>query len=111
MRINLSPQRRDDVLEVIKSGDSLIINGEIFDFTPLGVGDTLPASAVSSEWFWGDIDRTESGISLTLFLPLPWNFSQEQAFPVPLDYVPDGPVVFPSPLPEPVVESAPEVIQ
>lgn len=111
MIINLSPTRRDDALEVFKSGDTLILNGEAFDFSPLSLGDTLPASAVSSEWFSGDIDRTEDGLVLTLFLPLPWNYSPEQAFPVPLENVPNGPVVFPGPLPEPVMELPPEITE
>jgi len=100
MKIRLSPQRRDDTLEVIRSGSTLIVNGESFDFSVMGDGDTLPMAAVQSEWFVGDIEKVGGELSLTLLLPLPPNFSQEQAFPADLVDVPNGPVVFPQPLPE-----------
>jgi hypothetical protein len=99
MLIKLSPQRRDETLQVIKVGDVLTVNGESFDFSPIGDGDTLPALAISSPWFLDKVERIDGELALTLFLPLPWNYSQEQAFPVPLENVPDGPVAFPQPLP------------
>ena len=101
MRILLAPQRRDDLLEVVKAGDTLVVNGEPFDFSPVGEGDTLPLSAIHSGWFAGPVDRINGELVLTLILPNPWNFSPEQAFPVPLEDVPDGPVALPGPLPEP----------
>lgn len=100
MKIYLSPQRRDDVLEVVKTGDILTVNGEDFDLSPIGEGDLLPQDAVSSPWFAGDITRTNGELEVTLLLPNPWNYSPEQAFPVPLIDVPDGPVEFPLPLNE-----------
>ncbi|WCM48975.1 hypothetical protein OH720_18360 [Pseudomonas sp. WJP1] len=109
MNIMLSPNRRDDTLEVIKTGDVLTINGEDFDFSPVGEGDTLPADAISSGWFTGEVNRIDGAIELTLILPNPWNYSPEQAFPVPLLNVPDGPVAFPLPLPEVPSETASEV--
>lgn len=104
MRIILDPQRRDDLLEVVKNGDILLVNGEPFDFSPIGEGDTLPATAIQSAWFSGDIDRINGELVVRLWLPNPWNYSQEQAFPVPLEAVPDGPVVLPAPLLSPVTE-------
>jgi len=86
------------VLAVVKAGDVLTINGENFDLSRVGEGDTLPASAISSHWFAGDVERVNGELILTLLLPNPWNYSPEQAFPVPLDNVPDGPVIFPAPL-------------
>jgi hypothetical protein len=103
MIINLSPQRRDDTLEVSKSGNVLTVNGEVFDFSLMGEGDTLPRSAILSEWFGEPSDDAlmQGGeITLTLTLPLPANYSQEQAFPVDLVNVPDGLIAFPQPLPE-----------
>lgn len=99
MKINLSPQRRDDSLEVVKNGNVLILNGESFDFTRMVDGDTLPASAISSPFFVGNVDNIGGELELTLILPLPANYSQAQAFPEPLINVSDGPVVFPAPLP------------
>lgn len=104
MRIILSPQRRDDSLEVVKAGDTLVVNGESFDFSPVGEGDTLPLSAIHSSWFAGPVDRINGELVLTMILPNPWNYSPEQAFPVPLENVQDGPVVLPAPLREQAIE-------
>lgn len=104
MLIKLSPQRRDDTLSAVKSGNTLTLNGEQFDFTQMGAGDTLPRSAITSEWIVSDIDNIDGELALTLLLPLPANFSPEQAFPVDLLNVPDGSVIFPQPLPDPVIE-------
>lgn len=98
MKINLSPQRRDDSLLVSVLGAVLSINGEAFDFSQMANGDTLPAGAVTSEWFLGDVNRTDGEIELTLILPLPANFSPAQAFPQPLVITSDGPVALPLPL-------------
>ncbi|WP_323151451.1 hypothetical protein [Pseudomonas glycinae] len=100
MIINLSPQRREDVLSIIKSGDVLTINGEVFDLSPIQEGDTLPASAISSPWFLNKVERNGGELELTLIFPNPRNFSQEQAFPVPLVNIPDGVVQLPQPLPD-----------
>lgn len=111
MKIILVPQRREQSLEVVKLGNTLALNGEIFDFSPMSEGDTLPASAISSEWFFDKVHNVDGEIELTLFLPLPENFSPEQAFPLPLTDVPDGLVVFPAPLPVNETGSPAEVAQ
>jgi hypothetical protein len=111
MKIILNPQMREDTLTVFKRGDILTVNGEDFDFAPIGEGETLPADAISSFWFLNQVDRVDGELVLTLLFPNPWNFSQEQAFPVPLENVPDGPVAFPGPLPETALQTAPEGIQ
>ncbi|PMQ08914.1 hypothetical protein PseAD21_22535 [Pseudomonas sp. AD21] len=99
MNIFLSPQRLDASLEVARAGSSLILNGETFDFSAMADGDTLPASAISSIWFAGQVDKEGGVLSITLLLPIPSNFSQEQAFPAPLINVPEGRVALPQPLP------------
>lgn len=99
MNIFLNPQRRDDTLTLEKQGDVLIINGEAFDFSPMDSGDTLPRSAITSQWIVGDVDRTLDGeLNITVTLPNPWNYSPEQAFPEPLMNVENGPVALPQPL-------------
>jgi hypothetical protein len=100
MIIKLSPQRRDDTLEVVKAGNILTINGEDCDLTPMLEGSTLPRGAIGSLWFDGDVAMSNGELTLTLLLPLPSNYSPEQAFPADLVAVPDGAVVFPAPLPE-----------
>lgn len=67
-------------------------------FLPVGEGDTLPREAINSIWFAGPVDRTQGELILTLLFPIPRNYSQAQAFPAPLENVPEGPVVFPLPL-------------
>jgi hypothetical protein len=104
MKINLSPMRRDDTLEVSRTGSVLTINGEAFDFSQMADGDTLPAAAISSPWFAGQVDNTGGELELTLILPLPANYSQEQAFPEPLLITADGPVALPQPQPIPEPE-------
>ncbi|MHC8299631.1 hypothetical protein [Pseudomonas sp. ZS1P83] len=100
MRIKLSPKRCDDTLSVVRSGDVLTVNGEQFDFSQMSDGDTLPWTAIKSIWFAGDVEKIDGELTLTMFLPNPWNYSPEQAFPVDLVDVPDGPVAFPLPLPD-----------
>lgn len=102
MKINLSPQRRDDSLDVSRAGAALTLNGITFDFSQMSDGDSLPASAISSRWFAGQVDNIGGELELTLILPLPANYSPEQAFPVPLVITADGPVALPAPLPIPV---------
>lgn len=101
MNINLSPYRSDESLEVIKNGSKLILNGEEFDFSRMSDGDTLPAGSVSSPFFIGAVDCVGGSIEATLRMPIPENYSQEQAFPAPLLGVADGPVILPKPLPTP----------
>jgi hypothetical protein len=103
MIIKLSPIRSDAELTVIKRGAVLILNGEPFDFANMGDGDTLPLEAITSPWFADAVTRTGDTLELTLRLPLPANFSPEQAFPVPLLNVPDGVVLLPKPLPVPII--------
>lgn len=103
MNIKLSPFRSDDELIIIKQGATLILNGESFDFTNIGDGDTLPLEAIASSWFAEAVTKTGDNLEMTLRLPLPANFSSEQAFPVPLLNVPDGVVQLPKPLPTSVV--------
>lgn len=101
MKINLSPQRSDMALQVSRVGDALTVNGETFDFSPLAEGDSLPASAMQSEWFAGPVIRAGGDVVVTLLLPLPINYSPAQAFPEPLVLTRDGPVDLPQSLQEP----------
>lgn len=104
MRIKLQANRCDDTLEVIKNGNILVVNGEAFDFSPMSDGDTLPYTAITSDWFPADVQYVGGELVVTLKLPNPWNYSPEQAFPVDLIDVPDGMVIFPGPLPTQAIE-------
>lgn len=96
MKIILSPMRRDDQLTLTKAGDVLTLNGEAFDFSGLPNGATLPRSAITSDWFAGDVTRDDAGeLTVPLILPHGANAPEETRFPAPLENVADGLVVLP----------------
>lgn len=95
MHIKLSPQRRDDTLTVIKSGDTLTINGEAFDLSVIPNGATLPAEAIDSEYFSGPVERIDGVLHMTLTLPHGANPPHEVAFPTDIINPPDGEIALP----------------
>jgi len=95
MKINLSPQRRDDQLTLEKAGDTLTINGTEYDFTNLPDGGTLPADAVDSEFVIGSVDRVNGELEFTLLLPHSANASEAARFPEPILDPADGEVELP----------------
>jgi hypothetical protein len=95
MIINLTPQRRDDTLTVVKAGDILTINGEVFDFTQVPNGGLLPKNAVTCDWIVDDIKRISGELELTLILPNGPEASEAARFPQPLINVLDGEVQLP----------------
>lgn len=103
MKINVYGQRlNDEHFELVKVGDTLIVNGEPFDFSPLPDGASIPGTAISSKWFaLKDVSRVDGELIINLIYPIPANFSPEQATPAYLVNVPDGVVELPKPLPEP----------
>lgn len=96
MRIDLSPQVRDDSIVVVRAGDSLTINGAVYDFAPLPEGAVLPASAVDCEFIVGDVARRSGQIELTLLLPIAWDAPHAAAFPEPIIDPPNGRVALPT---------------
>ena len=114
MKIILSPMRRDERLTLSKAGDALTLNDEVFDFIDLPNGATIPRSAISSDWFAGDVTRDETGeLTVPLILPHGANAPEETRFPSPLENVADGPVVLPiyeTPEPEPEEEPTEEPV-
>ncbi len=95
MKLHFSPMRRDDTLVLGCQGDSLIINGELFDFTPLDNGQTLPADAVDSPWITGPVSRRDGVLELTVLLPHGPNATSEQLSPTSLEVTSDGLVPLP----------------
>ncbi len=108
MIIDLSPQRRDDVLEVTKAGDALTIDGVAFDFSALPDGATIPAGEVPCEWLVGPVERIAGELHLTLILPHGPNPSQAVAFPAPLIDPPDGVIALPADLAPSIPDPAEE---
>lgn len=95
MHISLTPQRRDELLTLSKSGDSLIINGESFNFSTLSEGETLAATDVDCSWLAGDITRLDGELHLSLILPHGSDAPEETLFPAPLTVLQGGPVTLP----------------
>jgi hypothetical protein len=96
MDIKLSPQRRDDTLELSKAGDVLTINGAPFDFSALPDGATIPAGEVPCEWIVETVERIGGSLRLTLVLPHGPNPSQAVAYPQPIIDPPDGVIALPA---------------
>lgn len=69
MQITLFPIRTDVRFKVSRKGDSLIIDGEVFDFSALPDGAELPASAVSHDAFCGSVRREDGQLLLSLLHP------------------------------------------
>jgi hypothetical protein len=90
MKINLSPQRRDDALTVTKQGDTLTINGIAYDFSVVPDGATLPKDATDCAWLASDVERIDGVLHLTLLLPHGANASQAARFPQPIINPADG---------------------
>lgn len=95
MRITLIPARIDEPLMLDREGDVLYINGEIFDFSPLEEGATLPRAAIKSDWFPGEAHRVNGKLHVSIRLPHGPNAPSSTRFPVPIEVLDDGTVELP----------------
>ena len=95
MKITLSPFRNNETLTASRDGDTITLNGEAFDFSPLEEGESLPADAIDSEWITGDVTRTDGVLHLTLRLPHGADAPEETRFPEPITDPPDGEIDLP----------------
>jgi hypothetical protein len=96
MDIILTPQVRSDNLTLYKSGDTLTINGDVFDFSFITEGDVLPQEAVDCPLLVSDVTRTGGAITLTLILPITSGASEAARFPAPILNAPDGAIEVPA---------------
>lgn len=95
MHVTWSPTRADTRLSLERSGDTLIINGNLYDFSPIPEGGLLPRDAVQCEWLASDVERIDGEIHLTLILPHGPNAPEATRFPEPIYVTEDGPVELP----------------
>lgn len=95
MRIIFSPQRRDAELSVSKAGDSLTVDGVLFDFSQLEDGATLPYGSIQSEWILPPVERIDGSLVLTLVLPHAADAPEYVRFPSDLVDPPDGQINLP----------------
>lgn len=97
MQIKLMSKLRQgpQTLTAERQGETLIVNGTTFDFSQLAEGETLPRSAINSEWFAGDVTRINGELHLTLLFPHGPNASEAERFPEPITVTEDGPIQLP----------------
>ena len=96
MKINLSPQRRDDELPTITlAGTILSINGDELDLSDIPNGATYPNAGELNPWLVGSIENVDGDFELTVLLPHGPDPSQAVAFPEPIIVTTDGPVELP----------------
>jgi hypothetical protein len=99
MKISFSPQTREDavVLEITPGG-RLRINGELYNFDPLGDGDTIEAGVIPCDWIIGPVHRVDGEVQLTVLLPVPFGCRDEwMNFPEPITVTEPGIVPIPTP--------------
>lgn len=95
MQITFSPFRSNRVLTLERAGDTLIVNGEAFNFAPLPEGGKLPREAIENMWFVGPVERIGGVLHMTLMLPFGADAPEAARFPEPITVIEDGPIVLP----------------
>lgn len=96
MKISFSPVGVFKALVVERpSVSQLRVNGELFNFDPLGDGDIIPSGAIPCEWFIGPVENIDGEIQLSLRLPHGTNPDAHVAFPAPIIDPPLGVVDLP----------------
>lgn len=109
-----SPVRMDEDVEISVKGKTIVINDEVFDFSPLPEGSELPSAAVNSLWFTGKVEFKQGALYATITLPHGVNAPEERRFPQPVTLTKSGIVALPDydviPV-EPEYEEVEEVIE
>lgn len=95
MKLTLSPDGNSAPFALSRSGDTLTINGEAFDFSAVPEGATLPREAITCKWIAGDVSRTSGVLTVPLVLPHGPDAPEETRFPDPITLTEDGPVDLP----------------
>lgn len=95
MILTFSPVRMDTPLLVEVEGDTLVLNGEAYDFSPVPEGAILPRAAVDCLWLASDVTRRDGALELTLILPHGARAPLETLHPAPLRVVKAGAVDLP----------------
>lgn len=99
MIIKLWPDLVDWELSASVSGDVITINGQQFDFSPLGPGQRLPGSAIDSEYFIATEFVERKGKTLYVTLRFPVSPGSPEEFRNPDQHIVidarKGPVKFP----------------
>lgn len=99
-------------LVAVKSGETLTINGEVFDLSPIPEGGALPVADEGTP-FVGQIERNGGVLHLTLLLEYGPSDPSVPFMPEPIINPPDGllAIPYPPPLPEPEPEPGENAVQ
>lgn len=95
MQITFSPMRADTALILSRTGDLLTVNGDVFDFSVIPEGATLPRDAIDCAYIASDVTRCAGVIKLTLILPHGADAPPETLFPQTITLDADGLVDLP----------------
>jgi hypothetical protein len=96
MMIYLSPQFNAlPALALSVAGDTITINGEDLDLSPMEDGDTLDAEAVDTPYIQEAIRKEAGVLHVTVLFPLRYGAPDEAKSPVPITVTEDGPVTLP----------------
>lgn len=95
MHLVFSPVRCDDILDLSRAGDSLIINGDAYDFSDIPEGGCRDRSDVGCDWILSDVCRSGGQICLSLVLPHGPDAPHDRLYPVPVAVPDDGPIDLP----------------
>ncbi|WP_286976267.1 hypothetical protein [Pseudomonas sp.] len=97
MKINLLPVSYPYPPEfsLSRTGDTLTLRGESFDFSQLPDGATLPLEAINSEHFSGPVTRVDGVLQLSIHFPIGPDATEVACFPEPIYITGDGPVELP----------------
>lgn len=83
MKITLWPDLAEWSIKASVSGDTITINDDKFDFSPLAEGYRLPQEAIGSKYFveGTHIERIGGEVHLTLRFPVQWDSPVEVRSP------------------------------
>jgi hypothetical protein len=95
MRLRFLPQRRDEMFELERRGECLIVNGQELDFSSVPDGGVATPADIGSAWLAENVRRENGQIEVTLFLPLEANAPESRRFPEPVLAETDGPIALP----------------
>ena len=102
MNINIITSITTERASFEKRGDSLIINGDEFDFSPLLEGERIPMHAIQSDFMAGAVERHNGVLIIPIRLPVSESLASMIGIPGPILDAPDGPLDLPK---------EPEIIQ
>ena len=94
MQLICHPIRRNNRPTLTRTGDVLVVNEQVFDFTDLPEGEKLQDVDIGSEWLL-DVSRENNELRVNLLLAHGPDAPVETLFPDPIETAEDGPVPLP----------------